>query len=33
MVINVGALKSGDYRLVERDIAAVVEASHGGGAL
>jgi deoxyribose-phosphate aldolase len=33
MVVNVGALKSGDYRLVERDIAAVVEASHRGGAL
>ena len=33
MVINVGALKSGDYRLVERDIAGVVEASHAGGAL
>jgi deoxyribose-phosphate aldolase len=33
MVINVGALKSGDYRLVERDIAGVVEKSHAGGAL
>ena len=33
MVINVGALKSGDHRLVERDIAAVVAASHGGGAI
>ena len=33
MVINVGALKSGDYRLVERDIAGVVGTSHGGGAL
>jgi len=33
MVINVGALKSGDYRLVERDIAGVVEASRRGGAL
>ena len=33
MVINVGALKSGDYRLVERDIAGVVATSHGGGAL
>lgn len=32
MVLNVGALKSGDYRLVERDVAAVVQASHGGGA-
>ena len=26
MVINVGALKSGDLRTVERDIAAVVDA-------
>ena len=33
MVMNVGALKSRDYRLVERDIAGVVEASHPGGAL
>lgn len=33
MVINVGALKSGDYRLAERDVAGVVEASHAGGAL
>jgi deoxyribose-phosphate aldolase len=33
MVMNVGALKSGDYRLVERDIAGVVEACHRGGAL
>jgi deoxyribose-phosphate aldolase len=33
MVINVGALKSGDYRLVERDIAGVVEAAVRGGAL
>jgi deoxyribose-phosphate aldolase len=33
MVVNVGALKSGDYRLVERDIAGVVEASRAGGAL
>jgi deoxyribose-phosphate aldolase len=33
MVLNVGALKSADYRLVERDIAGVVEASHRGGAL
>ena len=32
MVLNVGALKSGDYRLCERDVAAVVEASHRGGA-
>ena len=31
MVLNVGALKSGDYRLVERDIAAVVQASRAGG--
>jgi deoxyribose-phosphate aldolase len=33
MVMNVGALKSGDYRLVERDVAAVVEACHPQGAL
>ncbi len=29
MVINVGALKSGDYDLVKRDIEAVVEAARG----
>lgn len=29
MVINVGALKSGDYDLVKRDIEAVVDAAHG----
>jgi len=33
MVLNLGALKSGDYRLCERDVAAVVEASHRGGAI
>jgi deoxyribose-phosphate aldolase len=33
MVINVGALKSGDLRLVERDIAGVVTACHECGAL
>ena len=33
MVLNVGALKSGDYRLVEADIAAVVRASRPGGAI
>ena len=33
MVINVGALKSGDYARVERDIAGVVEACHRGGAI
>jgi deoxyribose-phosphate aldolase len=33
MVMNVGALKSGDYRAVERDVAGVVAASHRGGAL
>ena len=32
MVMNVGALKSGDHRLVARDVAGVVEASHAGGA-
>jgi deoxyribose-phosphate aldolase len=33
MVINIGALKSGDNLLVERDIAAVVETAHRHGAL
>ncbi|MEJ2209290.1 MAG: deoxyribose-phosphate aldolase [Anaerolineae bacterium] len=33
MVINIGALKSGDYGLVERDIATVARACHAGGAL
>jgi deoxyribose-phosphate aldolase len=33
MVINVGALKSGDYRLVERDIAGVTETCRRSGAL
>jgi len=33
MVLNVGALKSGDYRLVERDIAGVADACRAGGAL
>ncbi len=33
MVINVGALKSGDFALVERDVAGVVEQSRRGGAL
>ncbi len=33
MVINVGALRSGDYDLVKMDILAVVEASHRGGAI
>jgi deoxyribose-phosphate aldolase len=33
MVLNVGALKSGDYRLVERDIAGVAEACRRAGAL
>jgi len=32
MVINIGALKSGDYALVERDIAGVVEACREEGA-
>jgi deoxyribose-phosphate aldolase len=31
MVLNVGALKSGDYRLVEQDVAAVVQAACAGG--
>ena len=33
MVINVGALKDGDYDLVERDIAAVVRVCHAGAAV
>ena len=33
MVINIGALKSGDQALVVRDIAAVVQAAHAGGAI
>lgn len=33
MVINVGALKSRDYELVERDIASVARASHAGNAI
>ena len=33
MVQNVGALKSGDIDLVRRDMAAVVEAAHAGGAI
>ncbi|HEX2922792.1 MAG TPA: deoxyribose-phosphate aldolase [Chloroflexota bacterium] len=32
MVINISALKSGEYDLVERDIAGVVEAARGYGA-
>jgi deoxyribose-phosphate aldolase len=33
MVINVGALKSGDQDAVKADIAAVVKVSHAGGAI
>ncbi len=33
MVINVGALKSGDYDIVKLDIQSVVEASHRGAAI
>jgi len=33
MVINIGALKDGDYDLVERDIAAVVRVCHDSGAV
>lgn len=33
MVINIGALKSGDQGLVERDIAMVTRTSHKGGAI
>jgi deoxyribose-phosphate aldolase len=33
MVMNVGALKSGDYRAVERDVAGVAETCRRGGAV
>jgi deoxyribose-phosphate aldolase len=33
MVINVGALKSRDYEVVERDIAGIAAACHAGGAI
>ena len=33
MVINIGALKDGDYGLAERDIAAVVRVCHDGHAV
>jgi deoxyribose-phosphate aldolase len=33
MVINIGALKSRDYRSVEEDVRGVVRACHDGGAL
>lgn len=33
MVINIGALKSKDYDLVGRDIAAVARTTHNGGAI
>jgi deoxyribose-phosphate aldolase len=33
MVINIGALKSKDYAMVERDIASVARTCHAGGAL
>lgn len=33
MVINVGALKSGDRQAVQNDIAAVTEVGHAGGAI
>lgn len=33
MVINVGALKSGDLELVSRDIRGVVRTAHNGGAI
>lgn len=32
MVVNIGALKSGDVRLVSEDIRGVVQACHAGGA-
>jgi deoxyribose-phosphate aldolase len=33
MVINIGALKSGDYETVRKDIEKVVDAAHEGGAI
>ncbi len=33
MVINVGALKSRDYELVERDVASIARACHAGNAI
>ena len=33
MVINVGALRSGDHEAVKHDIRQVVEVAHGGGAI
>ncbi|MBX7223310.1 MAG: deoxyribose-phosphate aldolase [Blastocatellia bacterium] len=33
MVVNIGALKSGNHDLVERDIRAVVEAAHESGVI
>jgi len=33
MVINIGALKSGDYELVKKDIERVVDAAHETGAI
>lgn len=33
MVLNIGALKSGDRQSVQNDIAAVVEVAHAGGAI
>ena len=33
MVINIGALKDGDYELVEKDIREVVNAAHSMGAI
>ena len=33
MVMNIGALKSGDYDIVQRDIRAVVEVAHALGAI
>lgn len=33
MVINIGALKSGDFELVRRDIEKVVDSAHEAGAI
>ena len=33
MVLNIGALRSGDHDAVQGDIAAIVEAAHRAGAI
>jgi len=33
MVVNIGAIKSGDWNLIEDDIKVVVNEAHRGGAI